>query len=89
MITTTVFTSGNSLAVRIPKQTAKNQSLSHGSEVVIVEEVGRGITIVHTGKKKMTLKERIAGIKPGNRHADNGWLNAKAVGKEILPPWEK
>ena len=89
MTITTVFKSGNSLAVRIPKQTAKNQSLSDGSEVTIIEERGKGITIVPSRKKRMTIEERIAAITPENLNIDKEWLTLKAVGKENLPPWEK
>ena len=80
MTTTTVFKSGNSLAVRIPRQMAKNQSLSDGSEVRIKEDRG-AIRIVPVSKKRMSLDEMIKRITPKNRHKEIDW--GKPVGKEI------
>ena len=80
MTITTIFKSGNSLAVRIPKQTAKNQSLSDGSEVQVKEDRGT-IRILPVKKARMSLDEMIKRITPKNRHKEIDW--GKPVGKEI------
>jgi len=71
---------GNSLAVRIPKETAKKLSLSDGSKVQVKEDRGT-IRIVPMQKARMSLDEMIKRITPKNRHKEIDW--GKPVGKEI------
>lgn len=87
MTTTKIQKWGNSLAVRIPKETTKRLGLMHGSDVMVREERGGVIHIVPVMKKRLTIDERIAAITPENLNIDRDWLDTKPIGKEILDPW--
>ncbi len=60
---------GNSLAIRIPQQLAKEIGLIDGAEVEIVAIDGN-LTIKPRRQKQYSLEELIAGITPENRHAE-------------------
>ncbi len=74
---------GNSLAMRLPKELAKNFNLKAGSEVTLISkdfsfEVKPE---VKTKKSKYTLEELLKGITPENIHPETDW--GKPMGKEI------
>ncbi|WP_310484770.1 AbrB/MazE/SpoVT family DNA-binding domain-containing protein [Chamaesiphon sp. VAR_48_metabat_403] len=71
---------GNSLAVRIPQHLAKEVKLVAGGEVEIVEIDGN-LTIKPRIQKQYSLDELIAGITPGNCHAEID--TGVSVGEEI------
>ncbi|GAX90926.1 AbrB/MazE/SpoVT family DNA-binding domain-containing protein [Effusibacillus lacus] len=64
---TTVFKSGNSLAVRIPAQMAENVGLDNGTAIEIFVEDG---DIRIRRSKKYTLESLLALVKPENRHEE-------------------
>lgn len=66
-MTTKVTQWGNSLAIRVPKEIAKQAYITEGSHVVLSVK-NRNILIVKTVKKKETLREMVARITPENRH---------------------
>lgn len=70
---------GNSLAVRIPQNLAKEINLVEGSEVELVLEDGKLIIQPRT-RQQYSLEEVVEAITPGNRHdeIDSG----AAVGNE-------
>ena len=70
---------GNSLAVRIPKQVAKEARLEEGSQVNLIEEAGK--IILDRVEKEGPLSELLAGITPDNLHDEQDFGPAK--GKEI------
>jgi antitoxin MazE len=71
---------GNSLAVRIPKELAKEANLQEGDNLtLIVESVG--VVSLHAEGRPKTLEEMVAGITPENRHKELHWGNP--VGAEI------
>jgi antitoxin MazE len=71
---------GNSLAVRIPQQLAKEIGLIDGGEVEIVAIDGN-LTIKPRKQKQYSLDELIAGITPVNRHTEID--TGVSVGEEI------
>ena len=73
---------GNSLAVRLPKETARKLHLHRGSWVRITEKAGAVIVKPVQQKKEVTLEELVAGITKKNRHKLLDW--GPPVGKEIL-----
>lgn len=66
-MTTQVKQWGNSLAIRVPKEIARQACLAEGSRVVLSVK-NRDIVIVKTVKKKETLRDMVAKITPQNRH---------------------
>ena len=71
---------GNSLAVRIPQQLAKEIGLMDGGEVEIFAIDGN-LTIKPRRQKQYSLDELIAGITPTNRHAEID--TGISVGEEV------
>ena len=70
---------GNCMAVRLPKEKARENGLSLGDEVV-VESFGDGV-LIRPSRRSPTLRELVAKITPANRH---GAVNiGPAVGREI------
>jgi len=72
---------GNSLAVRLPKETAKKLRLHRGSRVRVSEKAGALIVRPVREGKKATLEELVKGITPKNRHKLLDWGPPR--GKEI------
>ena len=76
---------GNSLAMRIPRSSARRLSLRVGSEVEI-DDTTSSITIRIPKAKKtksVSLDELLKGVTPENLNRDNAWLNMKPVGREV------
>lgn len=71
---------GNSLAVRIPQNLAKEVNITEGSEVDF-SVVDGSLVIKHKKRKRYTLSELVDGITPENLHdlIDTGI----AVGNEV------
>lgn len=80
-MTTKVKQWGNSLAIRVPKEIARQAFLMEGSQVVLSVK-NRNIVIVKTAQKKETLRDMVARITPENMH-DFTFLNDDPVGAEI------
>jgi antitoxin MazE len=76
---------GNSLALRIPKAFAQEIGASVGKAASM--EVRDGKLVVETAKPKRrqrrryTLEQLVAGIRPENRHRENEW--GPPVGNEV------
>jgi len=70
---------GNSLAVRIPKQTLEQAKLAEGDrvEMVVVEP---GTISIKAPRRKPTLRQMVAQITPENMHAETDW--GGPVGRE-------
>jgi antitoxin MazE len=82
-MTTKVQKWGNSLAMRLPKELAKNFNLKAGMSVIFIDKV-YGFEVraeVKKKKPKYTLKELLKGITPENVHPETDW--GKPMGKEI------
>ena len=71
---------GNSLALRIPKAFAQQAKVKKGSRVKLTVEKNR-LVVEPVEKKKITLKELLAGVTPENIHPETDW--GKPMGKEI------
>jgi antitoxin MazE len=63
---------GNSLAIRIPRAIVKEARLTEGDRLLL-DLTGDGSIILRPTHRKYTLAELVAGIKPGNRHAETDW----------------
>ena len=70
---------GNSLAVRIPLAIAKQAGLSEGDPIELDLEGEDGI-VLRPVRRRYSLSELVARIKPGNRHRQTDW--GPAQGKE-------
>ena len=69
---------GNSLALRIPRELAKDLGLDEGSPVEMRSD-GRRITIVRAVERH-TLADLVSRINDSNRHTE---ITTSPVGKEI------
>lgn len=78
-MTTRVQKWGNSLAIRIPKQVAKEFDLHKGSDLEI-EMMDNAIKLVPK-KRKPTLEELMSKITPENQHQPVDW--GRPEGKEL------
>jgi antitoxin MazE len=70
---------GNSLAVRIPRTIVREARLAEGDRLSL-DLAGDGSIVLRSGRRKYSLKQLVAGIKPGNRHRETDWGTPK--GKE-------
>ncbi len=77
---TTIQKWGNSLAVRLPKDIARNLNLREGSRVAVREQK-KEIVVSPAAKTRITLKERLALITPENIREEIDW--GKPRGKEV------
>ncbi len=77
---TKVATWGNSLAVRIPRAIVKEAGLSEG-DCLSADVAGDGSIVLRGRRRKYSLDQLVAGIKPTNRHSETGWGGLQ--GKEI------
>ena len=68
-VATTVFKSGNSLAIRIPAMIAEKIRITQGSELDLMVNDNLTIELVPR-KKRPTLEELVSRITPDNRHAE-------------------
>lgn len=81
-MTTTIRKWGNSLGVRISQPVAKESQLQEGMAVEICPVKG-GLLIKPVKKKrKYTLKELCAGLKPEKNHPEINW--GPPAGKELI-----
>jgi antitoxin MazE len=71
---------GNSLALRLPRDVARDADLNEGDCVSIEVTSEKGV-LVRAKRPAYTLQELIAGITPKNRHRETEW--GKATGKEL------
>ena len=71
---------GNSLAIRIPSSVIQDLALTENSSVQITSN-GIVATIQPNIRKKVSLDELVAAIKPDNIHKEVDW--GKPVGKEV------
>ena len=83
MHTATLRALGGSLTLTLPKQLLKNLGLEAGSQVDIAADHER-IIVTPKQKRKYTLDELLAGMKPGDMPVDRAWDAAPRVGKEVL-----
>jgi antitoxin MazE len=82
MKTTVVRKWGNSIAVRLPKASARKFGLREGSTVrIIEEEKTRSLSIRALHEHEYTLKELLSRVTPKNLHKLIDW--GPPVGKEI------
>jgi antitoxin MazE len=70
---------GNSLAVRIPVDAAQVADLKNGQQVELAV-TGPGEIAIRAVRRKLSLKELVAGIDGKNQHDATDW--GKAIGKE-------
>ena len=78
-MTTKVQKWGNSLAIRIPKQVAKEFDLNKGSDIEI--EIEDNAIKLIPKQSRPTLKEMMSKITPENQHEPIEW--GRPEGKEI------
>jgi antitoxin MazE len=71
---------GNSLAVRIPKETLKQADLQEGDRLMLVS-AKPGELVLTARRKRRTLKELVSAITPENLHSEADW--GQPVGKEL------
>lgn len=72
---------GNSLAVRLPKEFAKQLALLEGSTVLVTQEDRRRIVIKHAPRVKTSLAELVRNIKDNETHRETEW--GIPQGKEV------
>ncbi|MDD5721511.1 MAG: AbrB/MazE/SpoVT family DNA-binding domain-containing protein [Candidatus Pacebacteria bacterium] len=79
-MTTKIQKWGNSLAVRIPNEFAKNLNWSEGA-VVGFQQLGNKM-IITSSRPKYTVEQMLKGMTKKSLHKSL-WLNDKSRGKEI------
>jgi antitoxin MazE len=72
---------GNSLAVRIPQQIAKEIKAEEGTEIDLDVVDGAIVIKPKSRRRRYSLEEMVQGITPENCHAEIE--SGKAVGNEI------
>jgi antitoxin MazE len=77
-MTTRVATWGNSLAVRLPRAVADEADVKDGDAVEVTVE--HGAIVVRPAKKRYTIEELVADIRPDDR-GEIDW--GPPVGKEV------
>ena len=77
---TTIAKWGNSLAIRIPQNLAKEINLAEGSEVKLVLIDGK-LTIEPISRRRYSLEELIEAMTPENVHTEID--TGVAVGNEV------
>ena len=63
---------GNSLAVRIPQAIVKEARLAEGDRLLL-DLAGDGSIVLRSSRRKYSLDQLVAGIKPKNRHSETDW----------------
>jgi antitoxin MazE len=71
---------GNSLAIRIPQNLAKEIDLTEGSEVEL-DIIDGNLVLIPRKRKRYSLDQLVQGITPDNLHAEID--SGVATGKEI------
>lgn len=79
-MTTKIQKWGNSLAVRIPKELAKEASFKEGS-VIIFSSKDNSLVIKHEKKPTYTLKELLKDFDIKKQHKESDW--GKPKGTEV------
>ena len=79
-MTTKIQKWGNSLAIRIPKELAKEASFKEGSVVMFSSE-GHSLVIKHEKKPVYTLKELLKDFDIKKQHKEFDW--GKPEGSEV------
>ena len=80
---TTVQRWGNSLGVRIPKAVAEQAELKEGTEVEVAASAGTLIIRPRRRKRRrVTLAELLAKMKPQHRHGEFDWGGPR--GRELI-----
>lgn len=77
---TTVARWGNSLAIRIPQNVAKEIHIAEGSEVDF-DVIDGSLVIKPKKRRRYSLDELVAGITPKNIHAEID--SGVAIGNEV------
>jgi antitoxin MazE len=70
---------GNSLAVRIPQAIVTEARLAEGDRLSL-DLGGDGSIVLRSRRRKYSLDQLVAAIRPGNRHHETDWGPPK--GKE-------
>ena len=82
MKTTTVRKWGNSIAVRLPKDSAQKLGLHEGTTIEFVEdEKTRSLSIRSLSSDEYILSDFVSRITSQNKHGEVRW--GKASGKEV------
>jgi antitoxin MazE len=68
---TVVFRWGNSFGVRIPHSMALAVRMSDGDEVDV--SVQDGAIVIRAAKRRYTIEELVADIRPGDRDGELDW----------------
>jgi antitoxin MazE len=71
---------GNSLAVRIPHAVVAEARLAEGDRLSF-DLAGDGSILLRSRRRKYSLDQLVAAIRPGNRHHETDWGAPK--GKEV------
>jgi len=71
---------GNSLAVRIPQAIVNEARLAEGDRLSF-DLTGDGSIVLRSRRRKYSLDQLVAAIKPRNRHHETAWGSPK--GKEV------
>jgi len=71
---------GNSLAVRIPRAIVTEARLAEGDRLSL-DLAGDGSIVLRLERRKYSLDQPVAAIKPRNRHSESDWGAPK--GKEV------
>lgn len=70
---------GNSLAVRIPREVAKEARIAEGDRVTL-DLTTDGSIVLRSTRRKYELRQLVSQITKKNRHSETDW--GPAVGKE-------
>ena len=79
MTTNTVFKSGNSLAVRLPRHIAASVRLTEGQAVELTVE--DEALVVRAARQKLKLADLLVGYERRDAHAETDW--GGPVGDEV------
>ena len=63
---------GNSLAVRIPQAIVAEARLAEGDRLSL-DLAGDGSIVLRPRRRKYSLDQLVAAIRPGNRHHETNW----------------
>lgn len=80
MHTATLRAVGGSVSVNLPRQLLRILGLEPGASVAVTLEGGR--LVLSPVRPRYSLDELLAGMKPGDMPAAEGWEDAAPVGRE-------
>jgi antitoxin MazE len=78
-MTTAIQKWGNSLALRIPRDVARQIRVENGDAVEM--SVESGALTIRAARPRYQLSNLVKGIHPGNSHEEIDW--GKSVGREV------